>query len=111
MGLNRFGKQVLSCAFTYRLKSHAPVQPLRQSTLELAHARLTSLARWLQGREFVATDEFAVADILMAHVLREIDDAALYAPYPLLRDYRERCKARPAWQAALEAYCARVEAT
>jgi glutathione S-transferase len=91
-------------------KSHAPVQQLRQSTRELAHARLASLERWMQGRAFVATDEFTVADILMAHVLSEIDDAALYEPYPLLRDYRERCKSRPAWKTALEAYCARVEA-
>jgi len=90
-------------------KSHAPVQQLRKNMRELAHTRLKSLERWMQGREFVATDEFTVADILMAHVLSEIDDAALYEPYPLLRDYRERCKSRVAWKRALQAYCSRVE--
>ncbi|HVF17478.1 MAG TPA: glutathione S-transferase family protein [Steroidobacteraceae bacterium] len=91
-------------------KSNAPVQQLREFTLKLSHTRLASLERWMHGREFVATDEFTVADILMAHVLSEIDDAELYEPYPLLRDYRGRCKSRPAWKSALEAYCARVEA-
>ena len=91
-------------------KAHAPVGQLRENMQKLAHARLSSLERWMQGREFVATDEFTVADILMAHVLSEINDASLYGPYSLLRSYRERCKSRPAWKAALEAYCARVEA-
>jgi len=91
-------------------KSKTPVQQLRENTLKLAHARLTNLARWMQGRAYVATDEFTVADILMAHVLSEIDDASLYEPYPHLREYRERCKSRPTWKKALQSYCARVEA-
>jgi len=91
-------------------KSDAPVAQLREFTLKLAHTRLTSLARWMKGRAYVATDEFTVADILMAHVLSEIDDPDLYEPYPHLREYRERCKSRPAWQKAVQSYCARVEA-
>ena len=91
-------------------KSGAPVQQLRQNMRELAHARLSSLSRWMNGRQFVAADQFTVADILMAHVLSEIDDPTLYEPYPHLRAYRERCKSRPAWRAALQAYCARVVA-
>jgi glutathione S-transferase len=72
---------------------------------------LGNLERWLAGREFVATDEFTIADILMAHVLSSgIKDEGLIAPYPAVMAYRERCLARPAWQRTLAAYLARVEA-
>ncbi len=72
---------------------------------------LRNLERWLADRAFVATNEFTVADILMAHVLSSgIKDERLIAPYPTLVAYRDRCLARPAWKRAFEAYCARVEA-
>ena len=72
---------------------------------------LTNLDRWMTGREFVATQEFTVADILMAHVLSAgIKDQGLFTPYPALAAYRDRCLARPAWKRTIEAYCERVEA-
>jgi glutathione S-transferase len=75
------------------------------------HRVFGNLARWLAGRTFVATGEFTVADILLAHVLSSgIKDEALIAPYPALVSYRDRCLARPAWKRTVEAYCARVEA-
>jgi glutathione S-transferase len=71
----------------------------------------TNLERWLADRDFVATQEFSVADILMAHVLSAgVKDERLIAPYPGLASYRDRCLARPAWQRTIEAYRARVEA-
>ena len=72
---------------------------------------LANLERWLADREFIATPDFTVADILMAHVLFSgIKDATLIAPYPGLAQYRDRCLARPAWQRTLKAYLARVVA-
>ena len=73
---------------------------------------LANLERWFaSGRDYMATPDFTVADILMAHVLRSgIKDDALLAPYPAVAAYRDRCLARPAWQRAIEAYGARVEA-
>jgi glutathione S-transferase len=72
---------------------------------------MANLQRWLADREFVATTEFTVADILMAHVLSAgIKDESLIAPYPGVVLYRDRCLARPAWKRTIEAYCARVEA-
>jgi glutathione S-transferase len=72
---------------------------------------LGNLERWLAGREFVATNEFTVADILMAHVLSAgVKDEGLLAPHPGVAAYRERCLARPAWKRVLAAYCERVEA-
>jgi len=72
---------------------------------------LTNLERWFADREFVATNDFSVADILMAHVLSSgIKDEGLIAPYPGVTSYRDRCLARPAWKRTVEAYCTRVEA-
>ena len=72
---------------------------------------LTNLEQWLSDRDFVATNDFTVADILMAHVLSAgIKDEGLIAPYPRVVSYRERCLARPAWTRTIDAYCARVEA-
>jgi glutathione S-transferase len=75
-----------------------------------AHRQLAALERWLDGREFVATDTFTIADILMSHVLSEAKDDSLLSPYARVRAYRERCEARPAWRRTLERYFARVEA-
>lgn len=69
-----------------------------------------ALERWLDGREYIATDDFTVADILMSHVLTQTDDPALFDPHPRVRDYRERCMARPAWRRTIERYCEQVEA-
>jgi len=71
---------------------------------------LTNLERWFADRQFVATDEFTVADILMAHVIANIQNDALVAPYSKVLAYRDRCLGRPAWKRAFERYCARVEA-
>ena len=72
---------------------------------------LKNLERWLAGRDFIATNDFTIADILMAHVLSAgIKDMSLIAPYPGVASYRDRCLARPAWKRSFEAYCARVEA-
>ena len=76
-----------------------------------AAMRLTQLDGWLAGREFIATDDFTVADILMTHVLGGGTDPALLEPHANIRAYRARCMARPAWKKVLDAYCERVEAT
>ena len=71
----------------------------------------TNLERWLAGRAFIATNDFSIADILMAHVLSAgIKDEKLIALHPGVASYRDRCLARPAWKKAFSAYCARVEA-
>jgi glutathione S-transferase len=72
--------------------------------------RLGQLDGWLANREFVATDEFTVADILMTHVLGGGTDRELVAACPHVVAYRQRCLDRPAWKRALAAYCDRVEA-
>ena len=82
----------------------------REEMLKWATNRLQGLEDWLDGREFVASDDFTVADILMSLVLSEIEDPKLYEPYPRVRQYRERCKSRPTWKRTINAYCEFVEA-
>ncbi len=71
---------------------------------------LGNLDRWLEGRKFVATDGFTVADLLLAHVLEMIKDETMISPHARVVDYRDRCLSRPAWKRTLERYYARVEA-
>jgi glutathione S-transferase len=75
-----------------------------------ADMRLKQLDGWLTNREFIATDDFTVADILMTHVLDAGTERKMLEPYPSLLAYRTRCTERPAWQKTFDAYCARVEA-
>jgi len=72
--------------------------------------RLNQLDGWLAGRQFIATDEFTVADILMTHVLDAGTPAAMLKSCANLLAYRARCTGRPAWQKTVEAYNRRVEA-
>lgn len=83
----------------------------REFLVNWIHRVLGNLERWLAGREFIATADFTVADILMTHVLSAtLHDVGLMAPYPGVAAYRDRCLARPGWQRTMAAYLARVEA-
>ncbi len=75
-----------------------------------ADMRLKQLDGWLAGREFIATDEFTIADILMTHVLAGGIDQGLLNPHANILAYTSRCTARPAWKKTLDGYFERVEA-
>lgn len=72
--------------------------------------RLEQLDGWMAARQYVATDDFTVADILMTHVLDVGTKKEMLAPHANLVAYRDRCTARPAWKKVYAAYCERVEA-
>src|ERR1041384_1375579 len=55
-----------------------------------AEMRLQQLDGWLANREFIATDEFTVADILMTHVLGGGTDQNLLKPCANVLAYRAR---------------------
>jgi glutathione S-transferase len=84
--------------------------PAKKGFTEFAQRHLGNLDRWMTGREFVAVDQFTVADILMTHVIGVEAHAELLGRYPHVKAYVERCRARPAWHRVIEAYCERVEA-
>ena len=62
------------------------------------------------GREWSASDEFTVADIMMAGVLRGVRKTDLLDPYPAIKAYVARCFARPAWERTLRMYAERFGA-
>ena len=71
-----------------------------QAEARLNH-RLAALSNWLGDKSFLET-RFTAGDLMMATVLREVDDG-LMSTFPTLIAYRERCLARPAFGRALEA--------
>lgn len=69
--------------------------------------------RWLGGlegrlandgkpRDWIATDDFTIADIVLAGVLREARDNELMDDHPRVRDFHARAFARPAWRRTVE---------
>ena len=53
----------------------------RRNMVDWAGRLLNGLERRLDGREYVATESFTVADILMSHVLAVVKDDSLLKPY------------------------------
>lgn len=72
---------------------------------------LGGVERRLDGRTWIAADDFTVADILLATVLRQIRHTDLLADYPRLRAYYDRALARPAWRRTLDLYTERFGIT
>lgn len=82
----------------------------REFLVGWADRHLGNLDKWLEGRQYVATDQFTVADILVTHVLAVVKDHSLLENYKNVRGYRDRCLARPAWQRTIERYNKNVQA-
>ena len=68
----------------------------------MLNKRLTALADWLGGKEYLE-DRFTAGDLVMTTVLRELVNSGTLAQFPTLDRYRLRCEARPAFGRALEA--------
>ena len=75
-----------------------------------AQMRLKQLDGWLSNRQYIATEDFSAADILMTHVLDAGTPQEMLKSCPNILAYRARCTGRPAWKKTLDAYHARVEA-
>jgi len=84
--------------------------PIKKALTGWTEMRLASLDRWLANREWIAVEQFSAADILMAHVIGIDAHAERVAQHPHVKAYVDRCKARPAWQRVIDAYCERVVA-
>lgn len=80
----------------------------RVDMVRQAERWLTGLEHRLDGRTWIACEDFTVADILLTSVLRDIRKTDLIKPYPLLNAYFERAQARPAWQRTLDSYARRL---
>lgn len=78
------------------------VEGWRPHAEAILEQRLESLSNWLEGRDWL-TGRFGVADIAMATVLRALAEEPLWARFPRLVAYLDRCLARPAFDRALRA--------
>jgi glutathione S-transferase len=74
----------------------------RPELAAMVRTRLEAVAAYLAGREHLV-DAFSAADIMMIMVLRGLRHTSLVSDIPVLRAYRDRCEARPAFQRALTA--------
>lgn len=84
---------------------------LQGEVKKLAHRWLADVERRLADRTWIACDDFTVADIMMASVLREVRKTDLLDPHPKTKAYFERCLARPAWHRTLALYAERFGTT
>src|SRR5690606_21080406 len=82
-------------------------ETLHVEARHLARRWLGHVERRLDGREWIASDAFTAADVLMAGVLRTIRKTDLMDPFPRLKAYYARCFGRPAWQRTLALYAER----
>jgi glutathione S-transferase len=80
----------------------------RPQVVEMIGKRLDRLADWLGDREWLE-GRFTAGDLLMADVLRIVDNTDLLTQRPNLLAYVERAKARPAFRAAHAAQIADFE--
>ncbi|WP_421724484.1 glutathione S-transferase family protein [Bauldia sp.] len=78
------------------------VEHRRPSALAALAKRLDALVVWLGDKDFLE-DRFTAADIVMATVLRELEERPILTERQPLVAYRERCLARPAFTRALAA--------
>ncbi|MGE3769241.1 MAG: glutathione S-transferase family protein [Kofleriaceae bacterium] len=77
----------------------------------LAKRWLEHVERRLDGREWIACDEFTAADIIMAGVLHRVRKDHLLESFPQTEAYFARCLARPAWKRTQELYAKRLGVT
>lgn len=81
------------------------VAGFRPHAERLVDLRLKSLAGWLDGRDWLA-GRFGVADIVMATVLRGLQEEPVFSNHGAVSAYLERCLARPCFAQALDAQMA-----
>jgi glutathione S-transferase len=72
----------------------------RPSQEAFTRMKLASLARRLQGREWLE-DRFTIGDLILATVLRLLRHTDIVSGDPVLGPYLARCEARPAFKKAL----------
>ncbi len=81
------------------------VEARRPALLEALEKRLAALADWLGEKDFLE-ERFSAGDLMMASVLRELQETDLLEKFPTLKAYKDRCEARPAFARAMKAHMA-----
>lgn len=74
----------------------------REFLVGLANRWLAGVERQLDGQDWLTGDDFTIADLTLADVLREVRETDLMDAYPRVKDLYARAFARPARQRARE---------
>ena len=82
----------------------------RPMLVDAVQKRLGALEDWLGGRDYLE-DRFTAGDLLMTTVLRVLRHTDFVSGRPPLKQYQERCEARPAFQKALADHLRPFEAS
>jgi glutathione S-transferase len=82
----------------------------RPGAVELAHKRLTALSNRLGDGPYLDGSRFTAGDLMMTTVLRILKHGDIVTRDARLAAYIERCTARPAFQRALAAQVADIDA-
>ncbi|UVI39555.1 glutathione S-transferase family protein [Qipengyuania spongiae] len=72
----------------------------------LAAKQIEALANALGSREWLVGDDFTIADLMMASVMKIVGHTDMLDGHPDLVTWRDRCLARPAYCEALAEQCA-----
>ena len=88
-------------------KNHVAAD-IKDEVRKLAGRWLGHVERRLAGRAWIACEEFTVADIMMAGVLRTVRKTDLMDPFPRVKRYYQKCTERAAWGRTLSMYAERV---
>jgi glutathione S-transferase len=75
----------------------------RPSAVAFLHRRLAALSKSLDDKAFLDGSQFTVGDLMMATVLRILENTDIVTADARLAAYLERCTARPAFRRALAA--------
>jgi glutathione S-transferase len=80
------------------------LQGLRPWHIDILGRFFPEIDKRLAAQPFIAGNDFTVADIILACVLRELRKNEVLRAYPNLEAYRKRCEERPAFIKVLNAY-------
>jgi len=86
------------------------VKERRPVLVERVKLRLATLEAEFASRPYLLGPDFSAPDILMATVLRLVQQRDLLAAVPRVAAYLERCEARPAWRQVLAEHRQRLAA-
>lgn len=82
----------------------------RPLVMDAANKRLDQLRTALGDRQWLVGDDFTVADLMMASVLKIARTLDMLGPYPTLAAYQDRCLDRDAYRRAIDEQCATIAA-
>ena len=96
-----FVMEVAMIDFAYSDQEWAKLR--RPSAVAFVKKRLSALSHSLSDKPYLGGDRFTVGDLIMATVLRALDNTDIVSSDSRLAAYLDRCTARPAFERALDA--------